>query len=110
MQLKTLRDLRGLDRPICLHEMDTPRYSNDKNEDFAFVLRDDLKQEAIKWVKKFIEARERFKSGMPNMKTLEIPEFIEDKEQYEKIVLDETTCAWIQYFFNITEGELKSDN
>lgn len=74
-ELKTLKDLWMIDgkKPVMTYT----------NEDVVFV--EDLRQEAIKWVKK----------GM------------EDYEIEEHREIDAAITLWIKTFFNITEEELK---
>jgi len=61
------------------------------------ILRDDLKQEAIKWIKELEKQEEEDKTGNPFMAYIGL----EDAASCENLV------NWIKHFFNLNDGDLK---
>ncbi len=84
MELKTLKDLQEFNFSV-------PAGMNPDK----FILKIDLKQEAIKWIKEL-------EKTMPDPMNSIIPEIAIRKKDYHQ-----GTINWIKHFFNITEEDLK---
>jgi hypothetical protein len=83
------RGLEDLKRELGLTELKTLEdLGNNPGTNYGVVHKDELKQEAIKWIKKW-------QTEQPNPQT--------DAEQY---MMKGAKIDWVKHFFNISEDEL----
>jgi len=84
-KLKTLKDLQ-----FTNYHMDA-------------MIRDGLKQEAIKWIKR-LENYEKHINYSTSRKGYELINFLDHEEEFHIPIY---LVRWIKHFFNITEEDLK---
>lgn len=95
MKLKTLKDLMNEWKK---HKDLGLEYDDQEIELNAYEIRDNLKQEAIRWIKELSEPDHEFiKDHSLNINGINFVNY----EELEKIK------GWIKHFFNITDKELK---
>ena len=96
LQLKTLKD-----------------FSIEWGDGFGIVRKDELRVEAIKWIKIFNEAQKLGKEPARKENEEFIEKFgldlfsVEISDEYDNYYDYSSTINWIKHFFNISEDELK---
>ena len=95
--LKTLKDIDSFD---C--------WSDESHQkDLEFVTLDNLKQEALKWVKEFDHDLKRYREDAKYHQEINMLCIKQGVDVRNWKTREQNQILWIKYFFNITEEDLK---